>query len=110
MELLREAGPKGLHVKEIAARTRTQPGVLGKLSISSSYFQIPSLIHSEGRILRTLATHYVFREVRHRCPISILIVLTVFNDQVEPDVFANNRISSLFDTGKPSDYVIELGK
>jgi hypothetical protein len=34
-----------------------------------------------GRILRFLATHHIFREV-------------------SPDVFANNRISSILDTGK----------
>ncbi|KAJ6602649.1 O-methyltransferase [Mycena vulgaris] len=41
-----------------------------------------------ARILRLLATHHVFREVT-------------------PNVFANNRISSVIDKGKPSDVLFE---
>ncbi|ESK87498.1 hypothetical protein Moror_10910 [Moniliophthora roreri MCA 2997] len=62
VEILREAGPQGLHVKDIAARNGTHPGKL-------------------GRILRLLATEHIFKEV-------------------SPDVFANNRISSVVDTYK----------
>ncbi|KAI0320587.1 O-methyltransferase [Amylostereum chailletii] len=40
-----------------------------------------------GQILRALATHHIFREV-------------------SPDVFANNQISSLLDTGKDSHHVL----
>ncbi|KAJ7479885.1 O-methyltransferase [Mycena latifolia] len=41
-----------------------------------------------ARVLRLLATHHVFREVT-------------------PNVFANNRISSVIDKGKPSDILFE---
>ncbi|KAJ6604019.1 O-methyltransferase [Mycena sp. CBHHK59/15] len=68
-EVLREAGPQGLHVKEIAARSNTNPQLL-------------------ARILRLLATHHTFREV-------------------STDVFANNRISSTMDKGKPSSVLFE---
>jgi hypothetical protein len=61
-EILRDAGPKGKHVSEIANPTKVHPGKL-------------------ARILRLLATNYVFTEVN-------------------PDVFANNRLSSVLDTGK----------
>ncbi|KAJ7117169.1 O-methyltransferase [Mycena epipterygia] len=64
VEILREAGPQGVHVKEIAAPSKTSPPLI-------------------ARILRLLATHHIFREV-------------------SPGVFANNRISSTLDKGKPS--------
>ncbi|KAJ3527088.1 hypothetical protein NM688_g8174 [Phlebia brevispora] len=62
-EILREAGPQGLHAKEIASKTTVDPIKL-------------------ARALRLLTTHHIFREVA-------------------PDVFTNNRVSSLIDTGKP---------
>ncbi|KAK0235364.1 S-adenosyl-L-methionine-dependent methyltransferase [Armillaria nabsnona] len=68
-EILREAGPQGLHIRKIAALCRTSPGKL-------------------ARILRLLATEHIFKEVT-------------------PDVFAHNRISSLLDTGKSVDKLIE---
>ncbi|KAJ6562904.1 hypothetical protein B0H10DRAFT_2116881 [Mycena sp. CBHHK59/15] len=64
VEILREAEPKGVDAKEIAAASHTDPGLI-------------------ARILRLLATHHIFREV-------------------SPGVFANNRISSTLDKGKPS--------
>ncbi|KAJ7175152.1 O-methyltransferase [Mycena crocata] len=69
VELLREAGPQGLHAKEIAAPSKADPLLL-------------------ARILRLLATHNIFREVT-------------------PNVFANNRISSAIDKGKPSKVLFE---
>ncbi|KAF7345187.1 hypothetical protein MSAN_01895200 [Mycena sanguinolenta] len=63
VEVLRDAGPAGLHAKEIAAPSKTDPLLL-------------------ARILRLLAIHNIFREVT-------------------PNVFANNRISSVLDKGKP---------
>ncbi|TFY69030.1 hypothetical protein EVG20_g3320 [Dentipellis fragilis] len=61
-EFLRDAGSGGAHVKDIAKPTNVDPYKL-------------------ARILRILATHYIFVEVA-------------------PDVFANNRISSCLDSGK----------
>ncbi|KDQ64437.1 hypothetical protein JAAARDRAFT_201773 [Jaapia argillacea MUCL 33604] len=66
-EFLREGGPAGRHIREIAAYSGLEPNRL-------------------GRILRLLATHHIFQEVK-------------------PDVFANNRISSYLDTGKPSGWL-----
>ncbi|KII89666.1 hypothetical protein PLICRDRAFT_108610 [Plicaturopsis crispa FD-325 SS-3] len=68
VEILREAGPQGLHINDIAAKSNTDPGKL-------------------GRVLRLLATECIFKEV-------------------SPDVFANNRISSVADTGKPASEII----
>ncbi|EIN13035.1 S-adenosyl-L-methionine-dependent methyltransferase [Punctularia strigosozonata HHB-11173 SS5] len=62
VEILREAGPSGLDVADIAAKTNVNSTIL-------------------ARALRLLATHYVFKEVK-------------------PNVFANNRLSALMDTGK----------
>ncbi|KAL1742488.1 O-methyltransferase-domain-containing protein [Schizophyllum fasciatum] len=62
VEILREAGPEGLHVDEIA-----------KIN--------------GPRFLRLLATNHIFREVA-------------------PDIFANNRVSSLIDTHKPSKDIL----
>ncbi|CAK5276426.1 unnamed protein product [Mycena citricolor] len=67
-EILREAGPQGLHVKDIADKNGQDPEKL-------------------ARFLRYLATHHVYREVA-------------------PNVFANNRISSMLDTLKPAADVI----
>nr|KAJ7278712.1 hypothetical protein C8J57DRAFT_1221550 [Mycena rebaudengoi] len=62
-EILREAGPEGMHADEIAAKTQLDGAKL-------------------ARIMRLLATHYIYREVR-------------------PDTFVNNRLSVALDTGKP---------
>ncbi|KJA18250.1 hypothetical protein HYPSUDRAFT_145199 [Hypholoma sublateritium FD-334 SS-4] len=59
-EILRGRGPNGLHVDEIAAKADVEPTKL-------------------ARILRVLATHHIFRELR-------------------PNVFSNNRNSSYFST------------
>ncbi|KLO13906.1 O-methyltransferase [Schizopora paradoxa] len=61
-EALRDAGEKGLHVDEIAAKCKTHPLKLGV-------------------ILRVLTSNWVYKEVR-------------------PDVFANNRLSSVLDKGQ----------
>ncbi|KAF7373971.1 hypothetical protein MSAN_00609600 [Mycena sanguinolenta] len=61
-EILREAGPEGMHVDEIAAKSQLDSARL-------------------ARIMRLLATHYIYREVR-------------------PDIFANNRLTVALDTGK----------
>ncbi|KAK0186718.1 hypothetical protein F5146DRAFT_1143101 [Armillaria mellea] len=68
VEILREAGPNGLHVKMIAEKNGVEKGKL-------------------AHILRLLATHHILREVA-------------------PDVFANNRISSLVDSGKSAQEVV----
>ncbi|KAF8069262.1 S-adenosyl-L-methionine-dependent methyltransferase [Lyophyllum atratum] len=68
-EILREAGPQGLHVDEIASKNGQDPRKL-------------------ARFLRILATQHIYHEV-------------------QPDVFANTRISSLMDTLKPSQEVID---
>ncbi|KII89673.1 hypothetical protein PLICRDRAFT_560195 [Plicaturopsis crispa FD-325 SS-3] len=44
VEILREAGPQGLHVKDIAAKNNTDPGKL-------------------ARVLRLLATEHIFKEL-----------------------------------------------
>nr|GAT51470.1 predicted protein [Mycena chlorophos] len=62
VELLSEAGPGGMHVREIAGASNTNPGLV-------------------ARVLRLLATHHIFREV-------------------STDVFANNRISAVFNKAK----------
>ncbi|KAK0450283.1 uncharacterized protein EV420DRAFT_1338011 [Desarmillaria tabescens] len=67
VEILREAGPNGLHVTMIAEKNGIEKRKL-------------------AHILRLLATHHILREVA-------------------PDVFANNRISSLVDTGKSTQEV-----
>ncbi|KAH9484887.1 4-O-methyltransferase 1 [Psilocybe cubensis] len=67
-EILREGGKEGMHVKEIAERTKVNHKKL-------------------ARCLRYLATHHVYKEV-------------------SPDVFTNNRVSSMMDTGKAVDDLI----
>ncbi|KAJ3999098.1 hypothetical protein F5050DRAFT_1565815 [Lentinula boryana] len=69
VEILREAGPNGLHVKLIAEKNGVDKNKL-------------------AHILRLLATHHILREV-------------------SPNVFANNRLSSILDTGKPFEELIQ---
>ncbi|KAL5536477.1 hypothetical protein ACEPAF_299 [Sanghuangporus sanghuang] len=61
-EILRDAGPQGLHINEIASKSGMDTKKL-------------------SRILRYLATEHWFREV-------------------SPDIFANNLLSSVLDSGK----------
>ncbi|KAG6887847.1 hypothetical protein C0995_012237 [Termitomyces sp. Mi166 len=68
-EILREAGPNGLHVDEIAAKNGQNPQKL-------------------ARFLRFLATRHIYRELK-------------------PNVFTNTRISSMLDTLKPSQDIID---
>ncbi|RPD56594.1 hypothetical protein L226DRAFT_480398 [Lentinus tigrinus ALCF2SS1-7] len=66
VELLRAAGPNGMHVSELSRHVNVDEGKL-------------------AHMLRLLATHHITREVR-------------------PNVFANNRISAIMDSGKsPED-------
>jgi len=67
-EILRHAGPKGKHVSEIAKATKVHSGKL-------------------ARVLRLLATNYIFTEVT-------------------PDVFANNRLSSVLDSGNSVEEIL----
>ncbi|KAF9479529.1 S-adenosyl-L-methionine-dependent methyltransferase [Pholiota conissans] len=66
-EILKAAGPFGLHVDSIALKAHIEATKL-------------------ARILRVLATHHIFKEVR-------------------PDIFANNRISSYFSTSKTAEEI-----
>ncbi|KAE9392511.1 S-adenosyl-L-methionine-dependent methyltransferase [Gymnopus androsaceus JB14] len=68
-EILRDAGQKGMHVRDIAKANGQDPQKL-------------------ARFLRYLCSNHVYREV-------------------SPDVFANNRISSLLDTKKTIDELRE---
>jgi hypothetical protein len=79
-EILSEAGPKGLHVAEIAKKADTDAS---KLGLFLAHCCPPSEIECRhlGRILRLLATVHIFQEVA-------------------PDVFANNRTSSVLASGK----------
>ncbi|TBU37789.1 O-methyltransferase [Dichomitus squalens] len=74
VEILREAGPQGLHVKDLAARiTDVRRGANPN---------VRDIDHTKiSHVLRLLATYHWLQEVR-------------------PDVFANNRLSSFIDSGK----------
>ena len=94
-EILRDASPKvmlcptidselfptfviqGKHVAEIAKPTKADHGKLGMYEGEIYYYPLIMLL---ARILRLLATNHIFTEV-------------------SPDVFANNRLSSVLDTG-----------
>ncbi|KAJ6501155.1 O-methyltransferase [Mycena vitilis] len=62
VEIVRESGNRGIHANEIAKINHTDPV-------------------KAARILRLLANHHIFTEIR-------------------PDVFASNRLSSVLDSGK----------
>ncbi|KAI0761083.1 S-adenosyl-L-methionine-dependent methyltransferase [Trametes elegans] len=74
-EILREAGPEGLSTKDIAAKiTELRATVPGAKVVDIDPTKI-------GHVLRLLATYHWVREVR-------------------PDVFTNNRLTALIDSGK----------
>ncbi|EMD36158.1 hypothetical protein CERSUDRAFT_51961 [Gelatoporia subvermispora B] len=76
-ELLRVAGPRGLHVRELARQIAAlRSGGLAEIE-SGGEIDPSKLSH----VLRLLATHHITREVR-------------------PDVFANNRVSAAMDSGR----------
>ena len=72
-------------MSEIAKPTKVNHKKLGKyqrnFTLSITVILLPA------RILRLLATNYIFTEV-------------------SPDVFANNRLSSVLDTGKPVEELL----
>ena len=67
-------------MNDIARASSIEPSKLGITVLSKSIY-VRAKSGPTARILRTLATNHIFVEV-------------------EPDVFANNRISSCLDTGK----------
>ncbi|KAL7277459.1 hypothetical protein ACG7TL_008380 [Trametes sanguinea] len=78
VEILRDAGEQGLHVKDLAHKIEEIK--LGKEGASN-----PDIDHLDpiklSHVLRLLATHHLLREVA-------------------PNVYANNRFSSSIDSGK----------
>ncbi|KAI0628477.1 S-adenosyl-L-methionine-dependent methyltransferase [Trametes polyzona] len=81
VEILREAGPQGLHAQDLARRI--DEVILGKEAATRS-----DVSHCDpvklSHVLRLLATHHWLTEVA-------------------PDVYANNRLSSFVDTGKKTE-------
>ena len=75
---------------DIAAKNKLHPGKLGIAAITVKlpfrYIYVRTL-PCAARALRLLATHHVFIEVR-------------------PDVFTNNSLSSILDTGKQADVLL----
>ncbi|RDX43036.1 S-adenosyl-L-methionine-dependent methyltransferase [Lentinus brumalis] len=80
-EILRAAGPEGLHVDVLARKIDELRATNGPVSKSLEPWRL-------AHILRLLAAHHLIREVR-------------------PDVFASNRITSLLDTGKTPEQIGE---
>ncbi|KZV76728.1 S-adenosyl-L-methionine-dependent methyltransferase [Peniophora sp. CONT] len=71
-EILRDAGPRGVGVKDLAKPSGIDPAKL-------------------SRVLRLLVTYHIFQEV-------------------EPDVFAQNRLSSFMDTDKSIEAILSNPK
>ncbi|KAJ7208244.1 O-methyltransferase [Mycena pura] len=71
-EILREAGPQGLHVKYIAAPSKVDPTLL-------------------ARILRLLATHHIFREVTPDVFANNRISSALDKAKPSADLFANRE-------------------
>ncbi|KAI0765581.1 S-adenosyl-L-methionine-dependent methyltransferase [Trametes elegans] len=82
-EILRDAGPNGLHINDIARKVEEIR--LGKDALSD-----PDVQHVDpiklSHVLRALATHHWLREVKQ-------------------DVYANNRLTAILDTGKPLEQI-----
>ncbi|KAI0653068.1 S-adenosyl-L-methionine-dependent methyltransferase [Cubamyces menziesii] len=78
VEILRDAGPQGLHINDLARKVEQIR--LGANAASKSDVEHLDPVKL-GHILRLLATQHILREV-------------------QPNVFTNNRLSSILDTGK----------
>ncbi|EKM53088.1 uncharacterized protein PHACADRAFT_210808 [Phanerochaete carnosa HHB-10118-sp] len=87
-EMLREVGPRGLSSREIAEKIQAQLGASGE---GKGFNGEKTVVDSTriSHVLRLLATHHITREVR-------------------PDVFANNRISSVIDSGKSWQELVDM--
>src|SRR5260370_37111264 len=79
-EVIHEGSPKGVSVTDIAKKTNQALTKIGEL-FSQVHPPVEIYIVLSARLLRILATNYIFREV-------------------SPDVFAHNRNSTALDTGK----------
>jgi hypothetical protein len=88
VEILREAGAPGLHIKSISEQSGIEASKLGQ-SLAAAIHMASTYALSLAHILRLLATHHILREVT-------------------PDVFATNRISSLIDSGKSTRELSEF--
>ncbi|KAI0326179.1 S-adenosyl-L-methionine-dependent methyltransferase [Cubamyces sp. BRFM 1775] len=78
VEILRDAGPQGLHINELARKVDQIR--LGEEAASTNDIEHLDPVKF-GHVLRLLASQHILREV-------------------QPNVFANNRLSSILDTGK----------
>ena len=87
-EILREAGPPGLHIKSISEQSGIEASKLGQ-SLDAAMHMASTYTFSLAHILRLLATHHILREVT-------------------PDVSTTNRISSLIDSGKSARELSEF--
>ena len=87
-EILREAGPPGLHIKSISEQSGIEASKLGQC-LAAALHMASTYAVSLAHILRLLATHHILREVT-------------------PDVFATNRISSLIDSAKSARELSEF--
>ncbi|KAL6306901.1 S-adenosyl-L-methionine-dependent methyltransferase [Sparassis latifolia] len=81
VEILREAGPRGLHVRDLAKQIDDLRRRNPDTGPSANEAQVGMDTAQLSHILRLLATHHITREVR-------------------PDVFANNRVSAALDSGR----------
>lgn len=71
---------QGMHVKDLGAQAGVNPNKLSKLVIDTDLSRT-YLCSQPARVLRLLATNYIFKEVA-------------------PDTYAHNRTSTCLDTGK----------
>jgi hypothetical protein len=88
VEIMREGGSAGLHVQDLAARVDCNPNKLGWFLVCRVLLYVANVTekNTQGHVLRLLATHHIGKEV-------------------SPNVFANNRLSSLVDSGKDFEVI-----
>ena len=80
VEILRAAGPHGMHVRELSRHVGVDEGKLSERVRAYDRICVADGARL-GHILRLLATHHITREL-------------------QPNVFANNRISAIMDSGR----------
>lgn len=97
VEILREAGPEGMHVKDIYTN-------IMDLLPKNVTPKIPTMLNptalSTSSVLTSRALPYLFVRRCHVGHILRLLATSHYLREVKPDVFANNRRSSYVDSGK----------
>ena len=96
VEIMREAGPEGASVEDIASKVteiRRAKDPEAQMLDSAHISEFPHASANRAALQCPLSSGHVLR----------LLATYHFVQEVKPDVFANNRLSSFIDSGKSTE-------